>query len=149
MVAAIMRLMVKMAKAIGDCSFYRRLFTEGTIGRQTAVTELQIVHSYGYEILLPYSVLYCIVGTSFKRNANNPTIYNQLKVRYSLTLVQSEQNWPENINSLFNHDFGKIATPTLADMEVRTFIKNDPDITFLLSYDKEKYADLFHQIQTF
>lgn len=149
MVVAIMRQMVKMAKAIGDCSFYRRLFTEGAIDRQTAVTELQIVHSYGYEILLPYSVLYCIIGTSFKRNANNPTIFNQLKVKYGLTLVQSEKDWSENIDTLFNHSYGQIATPTLADMEVRTFIKRDSEISFLLSYDKEKYADFFPQIQTF
>lgn len=146
---AIMRLMVRMAKAIGDCSFYRRLFTEGAIDRQIAITELRIVHSYDYEILLPYSVLYCVVGTSFKRNPNNPAIFNRLKAKYGLTLVQSQKDWPENISSLFNHSYGQIATPTLADMEVRTLIMNDPEITFLLSYDREKYADLFHQIQTF
>lgn len=144
-----MRLMVKMAKAIGDCSFYRRLFTEGAIDRQTTVTELQIVHSYGYEILLPYSVLYCVIGTSFKRNVNNLVIFSQVKVKYGLTLVQSEKDWSKNIDILFNHSYGQIATPTLADMEVRTFIKNDPEISFLLTYDKEKYADLFYQIQTF
>lgn len=144
-----MKLAMKMAKAIGDSSFYRRLFTEGSIGRQTAVTELQIVHAYGYDILLPYSVLYCIIGTGFKRNVKNPAFFNKLKEKYGLILVLAEEDWQNNIDSLFNRTYGQIATLTLSDMEVRTFIKNDPDITFLLSYNKEKYADLFHQIQTF
>ena len=140
---------MKMVKAIGDCSFYRRLFTKDSDVRRTAFTELQIVHAYGYDLLLPYSVLYCILGTSFKRNASNPSIYNKIKVKYDLTIVQSEKDWSKNIESLFNHSYGQIATPTLADMEVRTLIVNDPEIRFLLSYEKEKYADLFHQIQTF
>lgn len=144
-----MKLIKKMAKAIGDCSFYRRLFENGSIGRLETITELQIVHAYNYEILLPYSVLYCVVGTSFKRNHNNPETYNTFVKKYGLKLVECEQMWARNIDRLFQRNYGQIATPTLADMEVRSLIKRDMDIEFLLTYEKLKYADLFHQIQTF
>lgn len=144
-----MKRMRKMAKAIGDCSFYKRLFTQGAQGRETAVTELLIVHSYNYDILLPISVLYCIVGTRFKRNSNNPALYNSLVNKYNLVLVDSEHSWLQCVDNLFQHSYGQIATPTLADLEVRSLIQSDSDIEYLLTYQKEKYSDLFHQVQTF
>lgn len=144
-----MKRMRRMAKAIGDCSFYKRLFTQGEQGREIALTELQIVHAYNHDILLPISVLYCIVGTRFKRNNNNPALYNSLVNKYNLVLVDSEHSWPQCVDSLFQHSYGQIATPTLADLEVRSLIQSDSDIEYLLTYQKEKYSDLFHQVQTF
>ncbi len=138
-----------MSKAIGDYSFYKKLFIEGEIGRENAISELQIVHEYNYEILLPISVLYCVVGTRFKRNPRNPQIYRYFQKVYGLRLVDSESTWSRNINNLFQHNYANIATPTLADMEVRNIIHNDPEIKFLLTYQKEKYIDLFQQVQTF
>lgn len=138
-----------MSKAIGDYSFYKKLFTEGEINRENAISELQIVFEYDYEILLPVSVLYCVVGTKFKRNPRNPQIYRYFQQRYGLRLVDSESAWSHNIDHILQHNYTNIATPTLADMEVRTIIQNDQNIKFLLTYQKEKYADLFQQVQTF
>lgn len=149
MAVTTMKKMRKMDKAIGDCSFFRRLFTENGLDRDVAVTELQIVHSYNYEILLPITVLYCVVGTGFKRNPKNPLILKTIVKKYGLVLIDDEISWPQSIDSMFQHTYGQIATPMLADMEVRSLIQKNSEITFLLTYQKEKYADLFHQIQTF
>lgn len=149
MVVVTMKKRKKMDKAIGDFSFFRRLFTENEPDRDVAVTELQIVHSYNYEILLPIAVLYCVVGTGFKRNPNNPEILKKIVKKYGLVLIDDESSWLKSIDSLFQHTYGQVATPMLVDMEVRSLIQKNSDISFLLTYQKEKYADLFHQIHTF
>ena len=138
-----------MAKAIGDSSFFKRLFTESDPNRAVAIDEIGILKAYGYTILLPFSVLYCVLGTSFKRDLRNLNNYNSFIRNYPITLVCMETTWGQNINKLMNHRFGSVATPTLADMEVRTIIMNDADIDFLLTYEKNKYADLYQQVQSF
>lgn len=140
---------MKMAKAIGDCSFFKRLFTESDPSRDEAIDEIGILKAFGYTILLPYPVLYCVMGTRFKKDLRNINNYNSFISNYPISLVCSESSWGKNINMLMSHGYGSVATPTLADMEVRTIILNDPEIDFLLTYEKNKYADLYQQVQSF